>query len=314
MMKKYIAVLAAFGIVAAAFATGCSSKNETAETTTESQTETQSEEVTSETAEVSDEVTKIGESIDNTSPNYDLSKAENISETGKVTLKNDTGMDITDISYVGEVANEDEPLTFTYDNMTMGNVFEKDSEAEMIYPESYHTDDDEETVIEFNSLSLNVTFDGDEAAVLHSFEVEDEVEEVSLCYEDEVLYLTYTDKDGNEVSTKEDELAFNESSDVDAETSAVAAQKNNSSDDEKSQDNADDNSSSNGSGDTKSEEAKQTEAPAAAETAAPAEPEQKATEKPAENAGGGNDNAGNDNGGNDADPNGGCLGDEGLFY
>lgn len=310
MTKKHIALIAAFGIAVSAFVTGCSDKkNKTSETTTESQTETQAEEVSSETAEVSDEVTEIGESIDDTSPNYDNVKGETISETKKVNLKNETGHDITDISYVGSIANEDEPLSVTYDDMIMGSVFKKDAAADMVYPVSYHTPDDEDTVTEFDTLSLDITFENDECAELHSFKVEDDVEEVSLCYEDEVLYLTYKDKDGNDVSTKEDEIAFDGGGDADVEKSAAAEQNNNSADDEKSHENNDDNG---GSGDTKYEEVKQTEAPAAAETAAPAEAEPKATEKPAENADGGN-NAENNNGG-DADPNGGCLGNEGLFY
>ena len=313
MTKKHIALIAAFGIAVSAFVTGCSDKkNETAETTTESQTETQAEEVSSETAEVSDEVTEIGESIDDTSPNYDNVKGETISETKKVNLKNETGHDITDISYVGSIANEDEPLSVTYDDMIMGSVFKKDAAADMVYPVSYHTPDDEDTVTEFDTLSLDITFENDECVELHSFKVKDDVEEVSLCYEDEVLYLTYKDKDGNDVSTKEDEIAFDGGGDANVEKSAAEQNNNsanNSADNEKLHENNDDNG---GSGDTKSEEVKQTEAPAAAETAAPAEAEPKATEKPAENADGGN-GAENNNGG-DADPNGGCLGNEGLFY
>lgn len=319
MTKKHIALIAAFGIAVSAFVTGCSDKkNETSETTTESQTQTQAEEVSSETAEVSDEVTEIGESIDDTSPNYDNVKGETISETKKVNLKNETGHDITDISYVGSIANEDEPLSVTYDDMIMGSVFKKDAAADMVYPVSYHTPDDEDIVTEFDTLSLDITFENDECAELYSFKVEDDVEEVSLCYEDEVLYLTYKDKDGNDVSTKEEEIAFAGGGDAGVEKSA-AVQNNNSANDEKSQENNNDNGGNNsgnaengGLGDTKSEEVKQTEAPAAVETAAPAEAEPKATEKPAGNAGGGND-AENNNGG-DADPNGGCLGNEGLFY
>ena len=143
MTKKHIALIAAFGIAVSAFVTGCSDKkNETSETTTESQTQTQAEEVSSETAEVSDEVTEIGESIDDTSPNYDNVKGETISETKKVNLKNETGHDITDISYVGSIANEDEPLSVTYDDMIMGSVFKKDAAADMVYPVSYHTPDE----------------------------------------------------------------------------------------------------------------------------------------------------------------------------
>lgn len=313
MTKKHIALIAAFGIVVSAFVTGCSDKkNETSETTTESQTQTQAEEVSSETAEVSDEVTEIGESIDDTSPNYDNVKGETISETKKVNLKNETGHDITDISYVGSIANEDEPLSVTYDDMIMGSVFKKDAAADMVYPVSYHTPDDEDIVTEFDTLSLDITFENDECAELYSFKVEDDVEEVSLCYEDEVLYLTYKDKDGNDVSTKEEEIAFAGGGDANVEKSAAEQNNNsanNSADNEKLHENNDDNG---GSGDTKSEEVKQTEAPAAVETAAPAEAEPKATEKPAENADGGN-GAENNNGG-DADPNGGCLGNEGLFY
>lgn len=320
MIKRQIAVLTALGVAFVAFSTGCSEDTTTVENITESITETIEENSTIESESETEEATydEVGQCLDSESEKFDEEIRNMFGATGYINISNKTGAKITEITLRSEDSTSDQP-SFEIEKMLDGYVFENESTVKMRIPLSspytfidggYHKVDDKNYY--FDKISMDIVIEDDMVYTIHDFyfcknpsNSPEYILDISVYVEDGVAYLTYTDFDGNEVNTKEDELAYKESVGAEGETSEAAVQNDqviiahndNGSVDVLDDDSGDDNADNVEA--TKEEVVQVTEA-------------QIQQEENNDDADSGN---GSDSGDDNAeDPNAGCIGNEGLFY